>query len=94
MKEVLLITTQGCESCDIQDDILTKVYNTISPKNPHLEYHILDTQRVSKNLLSEYDITDFPTILFMVDNVVKKVIRGTASKTTILETLKELSMID
>ena len=66
-KKILVITTSGCIGCKIQQK---NVFEAI--KQAHkvgtIVQENLDWKRVSRTLLRECAVRDYPTTIFLVDN--------------------------
>lgn len=82
--QILLITTQGCEGCNIMNKLLLESLNTL---NIPIEYVRKDITDCNADFLNKHDITDMPTTLLFVNGVLHQKIVGTRSKFKILLTL-------
>lgn len=71
MNKILVITTKGCEACDIAiQNIKQAVYQ--SSKDIYVESR--DWHDLHRNFIVAHKVKDYPTILYMIDsNVVNKV---------------------
>lgn len=77
----MLITTKGCEACDImKNNILEALVSTTKD----ISVEVKDREDVSKEELKRLKVTDFPTILFYNDDVLKYKYSGTRPKVVVL----------
>ena len=67
-RKVLLITTKGCEACQIMDNIIRRALYLYGKP---VEYEIKGRLQVDDNFIREHHIDDYPTTVFYQnDNVV------------------------
>lgn len=66
-KKVLLITTKGCEACNIVKDLIQKALKIYGKE---VEYEVKDKDEVDKKFLSTYHVTDFPSTLLIENDMV------------------------
>ena len=77
----MLITTKGCEACDImKNNILEALVSTTKD----ISVEVKDREDVSKEELKRLNVTDFPTILFYNNDVLKYKYSGTRPTVVIL----------
>ena len=88
MNEILLITTEGCKACEIQNNIIN---NAIELSKDKYSIKFIKTGKsfVSKNICNVYKITDFPaTVLFVNGNYETHVV-GTCTKENLMHLFDE-----
>lgn len=81
MNKIILVTIEGCEGCKIMNNIINKALTFLAIP---IKFDKLDYTSLSKDFIDTYDITDFPTTLFIKDDVLKAKIVGTANVKTVL----------
>lgn len=88
MNEIYLATTKGCEACHIMKKILERVCKdnlyTFSIK-------VKDFTEIPSWIATDVPLNDFPTIIFIEDNVIKYHFIGTKSVTTLQKLIKDLN---
>lgn len=62
MNKIVLITTKGCEGCNIMHKNIKQALENTSKKIEYITKDILDLTKAEKNKLKSYD---FPTVLFV-----------------------------
>lgn len=86
-KHIYLVTTKGCEACRIMERILKQVqrdvYYTFSI---HVKDYTITPDFIKVNIA----LTDFPTLVFVEDDVIKYNITGTISAKKLQEIIKDL----
>ena len=65
MNKIVLITTKGCEGCNIMHKSIKQALNCTSKK---IEYVVKDVTELNKEEKSKLKTSDFPTILFYKNN--------------------------
>ena len=84
---IYLATTEGCEACRIMERILKQVqrdvYYTFSI---HIKDYTITPDFIKVNVA----LSDFPTLVFVEDNVIKYHITGTISAKKLQEIIKDL----
>lgn len=80
MNKIILITIEGCEGCKIMNNVINKALSFLAIP---IKFDKLDYTSLSKDFIDTYDITDFPTTLFIKDDVLKAKIVGTANVKTV-----------
>ena len=73
-KTIYLATTEGCASCRIMLNILTKVYEY---NNHSFGVVVTNYTELPSWISTNVPLTDFPTIIFVEDDVVKYHFSGT-----------------
>ena len=86
-KHIYLATTKGCEACRIMERILKQVQRNNS--------YTFSIQVRDYNLLPEFiqvnvALTDFPTLIFLENDIIKYHISGTISAKKLQEIIKDL----
>lgn len=65
MNKIVLITTKGCEGCNIMHKSIKQALNCTSKK---IEYVVKDVTELNKEEKSKLKTFDFPTTLFYKNN--------------------------
>lgn len=65
MNKILILTTNGCEACDIAE---RNVDIAISEAKTEIQVDIKDWREEDRNFIKENKIKDFPTVLYIIDN--------------------------
>lgn len=68
MKKILLITTDGCDACKIMDGVIKEALSNTRRK---VDYEKVNFKILPVNYLKRFKFKDFPTIQYIVDDVVK-----------------------
>ena len=86
-KQIYLIVTKGCESCKIMERILKQVKrdNVYTFSIQVIDYKLLP-EFIRINVL----LTDFPTLIFLENDIIKYHISGTISAKKLQEIIKDL----
>ena len=84
---IYLATTEGCEACRIMERILKQVKRD--------NVYTFSIQVIDYKLLPEFIrvnvvLTDFPTLIFLENNIIKYHISGTISAKKLQEIIKDL----
>ena len=84
---IYLATTEGCEACRIMERILKQVKrdNVYTFSIQVIDYKLLP-EFIRINVL----LTDFPTLIFLENDVIKYHISGTISAKKLQEIIKDL----
>lgn len=94
MNSIILITTEGCKACEIQERIINTAiilsrdkYNidfkvNVFPKDNTIKY-------MKESIVKELIITDFPTTIFLVNDDYKTHITGTCTKEHLMHLFDE-----
>lgn len=67
MNKILILTTEGCEACDIAQrnvDIATMQSTT------EIQIEVKDYHEVDKRFIVDNKVKDFPTVFYLIDDVV------------------------
>ena len=81
MNKILLITTKGCAGCNIMHRLIRQAMKSSSKE---ISFAIKDKGEFDKKWLAQNKITDFPTTLFIKDDVIKFKYVGTNPAVVIL----------
>lgn len=65
MNKIVLVTTKGCEGCNIMHKSIKQALNCTSKK---IEYVVKDVTELNKEEKSKLKTFDFPTTLFYKNN--------------------------
>ena len=86
-KHIYLATTEGCEACRIMERILkqVKLNNVYTFSIQVIDYKLLP-EFIKVTVL----LTDFPTLIFLENNVIKYHVAGTMSAKKLQEIIKDL----
>ena len=86
-KHIYLATTEGCEACRIIERILKQVQcdNVYTFSIKVIDYKLLP-EFIRVNVV----LTDFPTLIFLENNVIKYHVAGTMSAKNLQEIIKDL----
>lgn len=84
---IYLATTEGCEACRIMERILKQVKrnNVYTFSIQVIDYKLLP-EFIRINVL----LTDFPTLIFLENDIIKYHISGTISAKKLKEIIKDL----
>ena len=84
---IYLATTEGCEACRIMERILKQVKrdNVYTFSIQVIDYKLLP-EFIRINVL----LTDFPTLIFLENDIIKYHISGTISAKKLQEIIKDL----
>ena len=74
MNKILLVTTKGCEGCNIMHKSIKQALNNTSKK---IEYVTKDVMELTKEEKSKLKTYDFPTTLFYKNNRITRKEVGT-----------------
>ena len=86
-KHIYLITTKGCEACRIMERILKQVQRD----NVYtFSIQVIDYKLLSEFIRVDVVLSDFPTLIFVEDDVIKYHITGTISAKKLQEIIKDL----
>lgn len=87
MKEVYIITTPGCEACYITIRELISIPEEYKFDAIHI---INDIEAIPSFIKTNVVLEDFPTIVFVKNDVIKYIQKGTTSLLNLLMTLEEI----
>ena len=68
--KILLITTKHCEACNIAEKNIKQAMSQSSKK---ITLEVKDIAEMDKKFLKDNKITDFPTVVYIKDDVIKLV---------------------
>ena len=92
-KEIILITTKGCDSCIKQHIRLNHLYTRYNSKDDLFDYMQIDKSELDTDILKDKQITDFPATIFLVNNEVQDILIGTTSEQELLDRFKKYKFI-
>ena len=86
-KRIYLATTEGCEACRIMERILKQVQRD----NVYtFSIQVRDYKLLPEFIRVDVVLTDFPTLIFLENNVIKYNVAGTISAKKLQEIIKDL----
>lgn len=86
-KVIYLVTTKGCEACHIMANILGKVYeNNLYT----FSIRIKDFTELPSWITTDVPLNDFPTIIFVENDIIKYHFSGTKTFAALQEIIKDL----
>ena len=86
-KCIYLATTEGCEACTIMERILKQVQrNNVYT----FSIQVRDYKLLPEFIRVDVVLTDFPTLIFLENNVIKYHVAGTMSAKKLQEIIKDL----
>ena len=86
-KHIYLATTKGCEACRIMERILKQVQRD----NVYtFSIQVRDYKLLPEFIRVDVVLTDFPTLIFLENNVIKYHVAGTMSAKKLQEIIKDL----
>lgn len=91
MNRIYIITTQGCEACNIMINIIDSIHNKYKYK---FEYIIVDRNYVPEWISNNIILEDFPTVIFTKYNVIKYHFKGTKPAKEIENILEDINFIN
>ena len=74
MNKIVLVTTKGCEGCNIMHKSIKQALDCTSKK---IEYVVKDVTELTKEEKSKLKTYDFPTTLFYKNNRITRLEVGT-----------------
>ena len=84
---IYLATTEGCEACRIMERILKQVQRD----NVYtFSIQVRDYKLLPEFIRVDVVLTDFPTLIFLENNVIKYHVTGTMSAKKLQEIIKDL----
>lgn len=86
-KVVYVVTTQKCSACKCMEIIL----KDIQKDNPTFTITTTDFQDVPEWLTNNITFTDFPTVIFIDNNVIKYHFTGTLSKNKVIKIMNDIN---
>ena len=86
MNEIWIITTEGCEGCRIARNL---VYRAALQSHKDIKIDVINHLDESyKSFIKTYNIKDFPTIVFIKNDVVMSIHTGTMPVPQLLHEIK------
>lgn len=86
-RHIYLATTEGCEACRIMEKILKQVQrNNVYT----FSIQVIDYKLLPEFIRVDVVLTDFPTLIFLENNVIKYHVAGTMSTKKLQEIIKDL----
>lgn len=86
-KHIYLATTEGCEACRIMEKILKQVQRNNSYT---FSIQVRDYKLLPEFIQVNVILTDFPTLIFLENNIIKYHVTGTISAKKLQEIIKDL----
>ena len=84
---IYLATTEGCEACRIMERILKQVKRD----NVYtFSIQVRDYKLLPEFIRVDVVLTDFPTLIFLENNIIKYHVAGTMSAKKLQEIIKDL----
>lgn len=84
---ILTITTKGCIGCYIIQNLVKEAIDLYGTR---ILYYAKDVSEIDKEFLKKNNIVDFPTTLFLKDEVVQDKFIGTKPATIILRLINKV----
>ena len=84
---IYLATTEGCEACRIMEKILKQVQRN---NGYTFSIQVRDYKLLPEFIRVDVVLTDFPTLIFLENNVIKYHVAGTMSAKKLQEIIKDL----
>lgn len=85
-KKIYLVKTHGCSACKCMEHILDELFNQIEGLNLTICY----CDNVPEFLKTNVPFTDFPTTVFVKDDVIKYHFAGTKSINKIKNIIRDI----
>lgn len=86
-KRIYLATTEGCEACRIMEKILKQVKRN---NGYTFSIQVRDYKLLPEFIQVNVILTDFPTLIFLENNIIKYHVTGTMSAKNLQEIIKDL----
>lgn len=86
-KIIYLITTKNCYACNCMKNILKEIQKDITS----LQITIIDFKDVPIWIKNNIVLTDFPTVVFVENNVIKYNFVGTKSRNKIINIMRDIN---
>ena len=86
-KYIYLATTKGCEACRIMEKILKQVHRN---NNYTFSIQVRDYNLLPEFIQVDVNLTDFPTLIFLENDIIKYHVTGTISAKKLKEIIKDL----
>lgn len=88
--KLYLITTEGCEGCRIMNNLIKELDDDYSNK---LNVTVCNFDDVPEFIKINVKLTDFPTLVFVKDDVIKYHCVGTKPKYKIKDIIKDIDFV-
>lgn len=88
MNRLVIITTKGCEGCEIMKRIVSSAYLEAKIENTSYGCYDFKEQEV-ESLVKDNNIKDFPTTLFIKNNQIIDTILGSLPKEDVINKIKD-----
>ena len=85
-KIIYIVTTTGCSACKFMENIMTDVHKDYS----ELTFTTTSFQNVPEWIKDNIIFTDFPTTIFVDNNIIKYHFTGTKSKNKIIKIINNI----
>lgn len=79
--KLVIVTTEGCQACSM---VIENVKEAMINTTKVVTVEVKDKDEVGRKYLKYHNITDFPTLLFFVNERVKYKVSGNKHKNMIL----------
>ena len=86
-KRIYLATTEGCEACRIMEKILKQVKRN---NGYTFSIQVRDYKLLPEFIQVNVVLIDFPTLIFLENNIIKYHVTGTMSAKNLQEIIKDL----
>ena len=86
-KEVYLVTTYKCSACKLMAYILKEVLED----RPDVELKTLDYTELPEWIKTNVRLSDFPCVVFVVDDVIKFTFTGTKPTREVRQIIKDIN---
>ena len=86
-KHIYLATTKGCEACRIMERILKQVQRD---NNYTFSIQVIDYNLLPEFIQVDVTLTDFPTLIFLENDIIKYHVAGTISTKELQGIIKDL----
>ena len=86
-KHIYLATTEGCEACRIMEKILKQVQRD---NDYTFSIQVIDYKLLPEFIRINVLLIDFPTLIFLENDIIKYHISGTISAKKLQEIIKDL----
>lgn len=85
-KIIYLITTKGCEACHIMTEIMLTVLDELNG----VTLIVRDVSEIPMFIQAKVSLHDFPTLVFIKEDIIKYHVSGTMSKDKIKTILSDI----
>lgn len=86
-KVVYIVTTYKCSACKC----IETIFKSIQKDSPTFEIKTYDFKEVPEWITTNIVLTDFPTVIFIDNNVIKCHFTGTRTKKKIIQLMKDIN---